>query len=257
MPFREMNCVIPRMCGVFCILTILSLCSDATPTISTEGQLFSQEVQAKLSTQSLEYRDAIWPSGEELSKAIPLESISFHIVDGAEHWLRTMLKPQWIPEDIRDSWIALTMQRPFIPPQDVDYLLTRFETEGYQIQVLENGAALAILVVPPNGRSEGSSIESYIEDSARKYLNLPKDRISQIRVTPAPAGRTSEFFVGTIDCVDKNIESRRLWFHHSYVWSDGRCVYYGMVEIDPEAEEASQPHPGIRRRFSDALEISD
>ena len=162
-------------------------------------------------------------------------------------------KSEWVPDSLKAHFIPIRIRKDYFPPQDVDYLITRYQLREHQIQIMESGAAVRILIVPPTSRAEAMPIEDYIVESARLFLNLPGDTIESIQVKGRSSGLGEDgiLYRGIMDCYDKEEPAARAWWHHSYVWSDGQRVYFSLVERDgqPVSLDRMQVHPGISPRF--------
>lgn len=224
--------------------------ADEFTPVPMDGQLFGDELGAKLSELPLSYRDCIWPSGPEIEGGVPLNEVPSRVLDHAEKWVGRILRREWLPEALRPHFMAWKRELPLVPPQRFDYLGVRHELGGYRIQVMENGTAMGILIAPVRRRGTTMPIDEYITRSTRSFLNLPEERIKSMRVSVRglTLGSGTKLSYGTMECERETRAPGPLWWERIYVWSDGSSVYWGILERDgrPPRPEA---RPGSPSRF--------
>ena len=224
--------------------------ADDVAPISGSGQFFGEAVRSALAGD-LEYRDAIWPSEVELEKAVDPSAVPPAVRERAERWVRTILKEDLVPADLGQRFIAITRRVPTIPPDDVDYLVARYRRGDYQVQILEMGAGLSVLVDPIK-EPVSSDVETYIRAAADRFLNLPAGVAgkAELRLKKVDMKDGSGLYYGTMDYQYEPLMNNRAWWNHSFVWSDGKLFYYRAIErtgLEPPGR--LQVHPGIPRRF--------
>ncbi len=235
----------------FCVINSRLQSEPFQPLPEAQGQLFSKEIESKLPKLDVEHRFAIWPNAEELKEKLPLDSILPDVIQDSANCMRIILKSGWIPEDLEDHLIAFRRETLFLPPQKVDTFVVRYEIKGQRIQIYEDGLGICILIDPMAEKDSQSSISNYIMACAKEYLNLPEERIANIKTelkTEELDGSGTLRF-GKVYCEDKNKDSKRTWWHWIYVWSDGRLIYFCTIRKNTRPRLIPNSKPGIPPRF--------
>lgn len=227
---------------------ISSCCSEVFKPISEDGDLFNFETGNRLRTLPLEFAGAFWPSKVQLDQKILHDTITTNVLDYTENWIKTVFLPQWIPDNIKENLIGLRIRMPFIPPEDIDYVIIRYEIGGHKIQIMENGIALQILIVPPEADSQGKTMKDYILSAGRKFFRIPEEEMQELTANVKEDTINAPFCHGTISINDKDLVVKKAWWDNIYVFSDSTCVYFGFVEIDGK-QKSLQVSPGIPKRF--------
>ena len=221
-------------CAFLPCFAVSLTCSGASDfeAIDGDSQLFGNDLKDKLSSLRLEFHNAIWPTRDQVDKRLPLSDIPVKVLENAEHWIKSILQPRWVPDNLKGNFIALRLNVPCIPPEDVDYLIGRYTLDGYQIQIMEDGSAVRILIVPLDMTPHNTSVKDYVVLMVKKFFNLPEERINEIVVNLDRYSPTDTLHYGIMDCIDKQTDALRTWWHHSYVWTDAQRVYFSVVEMD-------------------------
>ncbi len=227
----------------------LAAAEKVTP-VPGSGQFFGEAVRSALQG-NWAYRDSIWPSKAELEKALDRSAVPPAVREEAVEWVQTMLRKDLVPADLAERFIAITRRVPSIPPDDVDYLIVRYQIGDCQVQIQENGVALSILVNPLE-TTVVSDVEGYIRSAAEKFLKLPAGVAAnaELNLKSVDLRGGGRLYSGTMDYEYEPLMKNRAWWNHSYVWSDGKLFYYRAIErtgLEPPGRP--QVHPGIRPRF--------
>ena len=234
------------------LLTVwgLGAAPEVKPLPAT-GNLFGEAVRSKLATPFSEYTEAIWPSQAELEKALDRSLVPAAATEEAETWVKTMLKQELVPSDLKDRFIPLTRRIPFIPPDDVDYLVVRYQIGDIQVQIQEAGAYISILINPLGG-APASDVPGYIESAAAKYLNLPPEVLAKgdLKLKSQDLSDGGRLYYGTLDYQYEPMMKHRAWWNHSYLCSDGKFFSFHTIErIGAEAPGRQGATPGFAPRF--------
>ncbi len=227
------------------------------PLPETQGQLFSKEIEAKLQKLDVEYRLAIWPNAEELEEKQPLDSILPDVIQDSANYMRVILKSGWIPEDLEDHFVAFRRITPSLTPQQAEIFIVRYEIKGQRIQISEDGYGISILIDPMAEKDSQSSISEYMITCAKEYLNLPEERIANIKteLKTVELDGSETLHFGKVYCEDKNMDperkwwEQRTWWHWIYVWSDGRLIYFSTVRKYTRPVLIPNCKPGLQPRF--------
>ncbi len=235
----------------FCVINSRLQSEPFQPLPETQGQLFSKEIEEILPELSLEYRCAIWPNAEELKEKLPLDSILPDVIQDSANYMRVILKSGWIPEDLEDHFIAFRREMPFCPPEKVDIFIVRYEIKGQRILISEDGYGICVLIDPMVEKDSQSSISDYIITCAKEYLNLPEERIANIKsdLKTVELDGSGTLHFGKVYFEDRNKDSKRTWWHWIYVWSDGRLIYFSTIKKSSKPRLIPNSQPGIPPRF--------
>lgn len=243
-----------RYVGImYIVATIFVPCfaTDFSPIAKKDYQFFGKGIHEELDRLSREYREAIWPSTKEMPRyAVPQTDIPADVLIEAVRWTKIMIKGKWIPNDLANRFVGLKEYRPVF-----DYLGARYVSGGYEIQILEGGAVCLLVNTGRVQRRIGvtetrQAIELYLKDSIKKFLNFPEDKIDKIefKLKCVSLAREGMLYYGVMDCEYNNMDpDHRNWWHHIYVWSDGKCVFFSMVEMDGTHPKKVSARPGLIR----------
>lgn len=226
----------------------LPVYSEPFRPINHDDLLISTELKDRILKLTSEYRSTIWPDKGQLDLKLKNDTITERVKDAADKWIRIILRKDWVPDDLKENFIPLRLSIPTIPPEDVDYLITRYEINDYYIQIMEDGVTVEILIVPVNRDISGTSTVDYLKKMVEQFINIPHDQIQSIIINNHNETPNDTFYYGTIDCVDKEKSQFRKWWHNTYALSDGSCVYLSIVECDGKPIRP-QSRPGIAGRF--------
>lgn len=211
-------------------------------------QIVSDELQTLLKEKSLSYADSAWP--KDLNKRkVQAGQIPRKVLVEANKWLRTMIKDKYLPKD-PNTWLA------GIRAREADYLVMRYSVGAYKVQVQEDGTVVRVLIEvnEPNLWKEG--FEDFLTGAVREFLNYPLDKLDKLKfdLKTFEYGTSKKLVAyGKLECdydpCRKDAWKTRIWWNQTYVWTDGKRVYFSMVERDGKRIELTQAKPGIPRRF--------
>ena len=240
---------------IFAVVTTLqgyALSSVVIPTrICDDIQLVSDGLQAALKLRGLEYADAAWPRNLATDK-VAIEEIPKKVLSETNKWIRIMIKNEYIPKE-PNEWLV-GIRKPLKEDYIADYLVMRYCVGSNSVQIQENGVAVCLLIDVNDPNLWRTRAEDFLVATVNKFLNFPADKLDKLTFrldSFAYDGQT--VFYGTMDC-DFDFESReswekRVWWNHTYVWTDGKRAYFGLVERDGKPVERNQAKPGPVRRF--------
>jgi hypothetical protein len=222
--------------------------------IEGSGSLFPEVVRSKVAKLTLEYREAIWPSQADFEKTVDRSAVPEAVIDTAEAWVKTMLKGDLLPADLSQRFIPLRRTMPFIPPEEVDYLVARYQIGDIQVQIQDAGVYISILI-NPLGAARASDVPEYIKSAAGKYLNLPPEVLAKgdLQLKSVDLSGGSRLYYGTLDYEYDPMMRNRAWWNRSYIWSDGSILSFHTIEregIEGERNPHVGSRPGVPRRFA-------
>ena len=238
--------------------------------IAQNVQIVSDKLQLSLKQKGLEYVDSTWP--KDLDKAkVDKSKVPENIMAKTSKWLRTMIKSKYLPEDPNNWLIAIRKPKPgyFVVKRgpngvrkvhikeggSIDYLIMRYSMVGHKLQIQENGSAFLLLIEIHDPDVFNPQIEQFITDAIYEFLNYPEAQKEHLKFyLKSFTYNKRRIYFGTVNCNfdRKNSEAwtKRIWWNHTYIWTDGKRVYFSLVEMDGEPRDARQAKPGIRRRFN-------
>ncbi len=226
----------------------LPVYSEPFRSINHDDLLISTGLKDRILKLSLEYRGAFWPVKGQLDLKLKNDDITERVKYAAEKWIRIILRKEWVPDDLKENFIPLRLSIPTIPPEDVDYLITRYEINNYYIQIMEDGVTVEVLIAPVNRDISDTTTVDYFKNMVEKFINLPHDQIQTIIINNHNETPNDTLYYGTIDCIDIDKGGSRKWWNHLYAFSDGSCIYLSIVECDGTPTRP-QCQPGIPKRF--------
>jgi len=239
---------------IFAVVTTLqgyALSSVAIPTrIGDDIQLVSDGLQAALKAKGLEYADSAWPKNLDTGK-VDANYIPAKVLSENNKWLRLMIKNEYLPKEPNEWLVGI---RKTMGEYTGDYLVMRYAVGVHKFQIQENGGVVRLLIHINDPNLWRTRVEDFLVETVNKFLNFPADKLRKLTFrldSFAYDGQT--IFYGTMDC-DFYFESReawdkRIWWNHTYVWSDGKRAYFSLVEMDGKPVEGNQAKPGPVRRF--------
>src|SRR4030042_1060162 len=218
--------------------------------IANDVQIVSEELFEQLKQKGGEYRDSNWPKDIDRRK-VDLTKISDEVLQMANTWIRTMIKNKWLPRDFNNFMVGIRKEE----YHKADYLILRYKVDGYNVQVQENGVAVCILIEDVNAIQKNQKIEDYVTKIVREFLNYPQDKMDSLRFYLKNFKYNGKIiYYGTMDCdfdvYSRNAWAKRIWGNHTYIWTDGKKIYFSLVEMDGKPLKKTQAKPGIPPGFN-------
>jgi hypothetical protein len=264
--------------GIMVLATILVIESMADVSnaqsevraIPQDVQIISDEFQNVLTEKRREFKDAAWP--QDLDKVrVDKSRVPNTVMMKAGQWLRLMVKDKYLPKDPNNWFIPIrkpkpgyykvgtdpngTVRRTHIPEEGFDdYLIMRYSVGGNVFQIQESGAAVRLLIDVNDPGLFRSEPKQFITDALYEFLNYPTEYKGSLRFDPLEdftyLGRTiwSDIVNCNFDIQDREARSKRTWWNHTFLWTDGKRLYLSLVEMDGHPQEP-QAAMGLRPRF--------
>ncbi len=235
------------------VLPVLAICGTAAAgprrtfrAIDSEVQLFDDELLSMIE----ELRASqmfVWPR-ELGKKRLPISVVGEISLVQAEKVANHMLRPEWVPDGLRDKWIPFRKTRPGIPPRELDYLAYRYQVDDVKIQILEDGEGMCVVIDPGQHGRPAPSVEEYIMGMAPRFLALPPPPRPPKLYPPQTAvlkdGRTLVYGW----CKDEDFPS---WWPGTTFFSDGHVLAAssGHVEVRTAGKRRGSYCAGPYPRF--------
>ena len=198
------------------------------------------------------YLKAIWPSGGELARyRVSLSVVPPAIVEGAQIWIRRIIKDNWLPPEIDEKLIAMKdwkrRGRRVYPDRTafgvtVAAFILEFSRGGYNFQIQEDGNRLGVLVYPTKPDRAAPTIEEYLTGSISKFLNVPPAKIGGMVYTlkNSQLGEDGKIYYGQMWCEwdeqkNSSFETIKIqtWWNRMSVCTDGHFVFLSIPETLP------------------------
>ena len=189
----------PRVAGALCALTLAGVSSCAPSAsvgvavpapadrthveaaaagpartfrpIDSEVQLFDDEFLRAI--EEIGYlQTSVWPR-ELPKKALPITDVQVSSLVQAEEVAKLMLRPEWVPDGLRNKWMPFRWTGPGMSPKEIDCLYYRYQVDGVRIQIREDGTGMSVLIDPGQHARPAPSVEEYVVDMAPRFLTLP------------------------------------------------------------------------------------
>lgn len=237
--------------------------------IAPDAQIVSDELQLSLKQKGLEYVDSTWP--KDLHKIrVDRAKVPQDVMAKTSKWLRTMIRSKYLPQDPNNWLIAIRKPKTgyFVVKRkpdgvhkvhvkeegSIDYLIMRYFIGSHKLQIQENGSAVHLLIDINDPNIFNPQIEQFLKDVVYEFLNYPEGKKDSLTFyLKSFAHNKKRIYFGTVDCdfnrKDRQAWFRRIWWNHTYIWTDGKRVYFSLVERDGKPLKRTQPKPGSPKRF--------
>lgn len=184
---------------------------------------------------------------DNLGQEIPVSSVPEKIQIEAEQWMRQLMRPEWLPQDIRSSMKArkdVVVQEGPAPEggktvsRDVgDFMVLDYEIHGHQILLLESGKALTARIKLPEETDVTKVTARDMLKITSAFFTVPETAIhpKDIKIEgddllrsfswvngPTPEETTKRYYMG--EHIDWWVVRLRLYF-------DGQTLLISMPEI--------------------------
>ncbi len=246
--------------------------SEPVKPLPPRAQLVTDELQVVLTDKRPEFRDSAWP--QDIDKIrVDRSRVPNEVLTTTSRWLTTMIKAKYLPKDPNDWLIPIrkakpgfhkidkapdgTTRRTHIPEEGFDdYFGARYSVAGNSFQIQEGRGAVHLLIDVNEARLFNAKIEQFVTNALYEFLNYPEGQKGALRFsldTFQHGGKTIWF--GIVNCDfdirDSGARARRAWWSHTFMWTDGRRVYFSLVKMSGEPKDAGRGSAklGGRPRF--------
>ncbi len=251
-----------------------ALASEKTnaKALPQDVQIVSDELQAFLTEKGLEYKDSAWPKDLDRIQ-LDKSRVPDQVVARTTQWLRTMIKSEYLPSDPNDWLIPVrkaksgyyetrrdpngTTRTTYVPTEGTDdYLVMRYSVGANRLQVQEDGSAVHLLIDVNEPRLFSSNVEQFITNVLYEFLNYPVEHKGALKFNLKKSTHAGvSIWSGTVDCdfdfEDNTAWAKRTWWSHTYLWTDAKRVYFGLVRASgkPQSPGQGNARAGSRPRF--------
>jgi hypothetical protein len=229
---------------ILATLATLAAAQGGFSSLPPTHQLFGTEAIAWAATGKYNF-PAVWPPVEAPTATHNL--VPDELWQERDTWLRLMLKPEWIPADLRERTVAYRQYH------GDDILAIRFRKDGWEVQIMELYGQIALSVKGPQALSfptSNAEVDGFVKQAMRKFLNMTTAELADSKIK-------GSFETSSADTIYKfRIDSTMGYTFQPSWWmaqgfTDGAAVYFSMVKILDEmqtggAQQASTVNLGIR-----------
>jgi hypothetical protein len=213
--------------------------------IPTDVQIITEGLRARLVEKDSLFTDSWWPA--DLPRVSP-EAIPAKVYVHATKWLRTMIKPQWLPDD-PNIWMAGVRKK---VPLKADYLVLRYQIGGTKIQIQEDGAGVSLLI--DTGAFADMEPDAFLTSVIRKFLRYPEDKLNTLKFFLKSVEHDGRrIYYGSVDCdfdrYNREAHFKRIWYNYTFLWTDRRRVFFSLAEMDGQPPKRKRARPGLPKRF--------
>jgi hypothetical protein len=240
--------------------------------LAEDAQLVSDELQVALTDKRAEFRDCGWPRDIEKVK-VDRSRVPDEVLRTTSRWLGTMIKSKYLPKDPNNWLIPIrkakagsylivkgpdgSARKTHIPEEGFDdYLVARYSVGVHTFQIQEGRSAVCLLIDVNDASLSSPKVEQFTANVLYEFLNYPEAKRNGLTFNLRSfehAGQ--EIWFGTVDCDfnlrDNGANAKRSWWSHTFMWTDGRRVYFSLVEMSGQPKEGGRKNakPGSPPRF--------
>jgi len=176
----------------------------------------------------LAFRDGARNHGEPF----PSERIPAAVKKDAERWVRKMVRPVWIPENLREVFVGTRAKANYVPPVYVDFLSAEYTRGGSSFRIVD-GAGVSILWSNPNiqiGPDKGKTVVLV----AQCLLNIPESVAEGLEARVKPFGNPkAKLFLGRLRTRGKSSPDKPVWWYDNMrVWLAPGYFYISASKYD-------------------------
>jgi len=172
---------------------------------------------------------AKFPPGKDYSNAKPLCIGAIPpeaALKGAEHWIRTVLKAEWVPSDLAARLHALAEEAPARSA-----IWCRYKIKGQAVQIGQMRGAMCVVIRPGEPKGEGETAQDFGRRCMKRFLTKGEE-LAQMPVEAVPVTAPElSMFKGHSMARDDNIT----WWGRVTWYTDGRSVALFLIKQAPQS----------------------
>ena len=225
------------------IVTLAAAQSGFSP-LPPSHQFFSGEALAYANRPS-RYAYVVWPGADATTATHDL--VPAAVWEDRDLWLRRVLKPEWIPSDLRARTIAFRQYRGY------DTLALRYRRDGYDVQIMDLAGLVTVAVRGSQSVSFPASIASadaLVKGVIERFLNLSTSELANLAISGVfPTNPPDTVYSFTVRSSVGYQFLPPWWMAKGF--TDGHTVYLSMNKSLDEhltfgGQQASTGNTGIR-----------
>jgi hypothetical protein len=258
---------------IFIVVNTLTASEDKKPKkIKDDIQIVSDDLQILLTDNGLEFKDSSWLNDRDYVK-VDKSKVPEKVLAETTRWLKTMIKSDYLPDD-PNSWL-IPVRKPKSGSYNIetepngsikktynkregydDYLITRYSIGSHKIQIQDDASGINLLIDVNDTKIFHSNIEQFIINSIYEFLNFPEDQKSAFKFSlkSFTDNKKKIIYFGIVNCnFDsriKDAQSKRAWWNHTFLWTDGQRIYFSLVKMDGKPHDLGSATGGLSPRFN-------
>jgi len=171
---------------------------------------------------------AKFPPGKDYSNAKPLRVGAIPpeaALKGAEHWIRTVLKAEWVPSDLAARLHALAEEDPANSA-----VWCRYKIKGHAIQIGQTRGVMCVVIRPSEPKGEGETAL----DFGRRCLKQFPTKDEKLAQMPMEAVSLKEPELSMFKGHGRTPDELAEWWGHVVWYTDGKAValFLGKRSVD-------------------------
>lgn len=210
-----------------------------------------------------------WPGADEIYKyGVDIESFRYadSLLENCTHYLKLILKENFIPRNIEEwyyalrQWPAFELKFKTASPYLIDVIIARWKVNGTIVQMIERGESIELMIAPPVVCEIAPDLRSYIEECLIYYFNFPEEKLQNVKwIDSLPvSGYYEEDTVLVMSnggqwqnirtckglimykkmSIHDILEADTItpdWWQYIYFWTDGRIFWAAFRKVDGAA----------------------
>jgi len=172
---------------------------------------------------------AKFPPGKDYTNAKPFRVGAIRpeaALKGAEHWIRTVLKAEWVPSDLAARLHALAEEAPARSA-----IWCRYKIKGQAVQIGQMRGAMCVVIRPGEPKGEGETAQDFGRRCMKRFLTKG-EKLAQMPVEAVPVTAPQlSMFKGHSMARDDNIT----WWGRVTWYTDGRSVALFLIKQAPQS----------------------
>jgi len=170
---------------------------------------------------------AKFPPGKDYSNAKPLCIGAIPpeaALKGAEHWIRTVLKAEWVPSDVAARLHALAEKDP-----GNSAVWCRYKIKGHAIQFGQMRGVMCVVIRPGEPKGEGETALDFSRRCLKQFLTKD-EKLTQMYTEAVPLTAPElSMFKGH----GRTHDNLGNWWGHMVWYTDGRAVAVFLLKATP------------------------
>jgi len=186
----------------------------------------ADEIRRKKATEDRSEKfPAQFPPGKDYSNAKPIRVGAIApetALKGAEGWIRTVLKAEWVPGDLAARLHALAEEDPARST-----VWCRYKIQGQAIQIGQTRGAMCVVIRPGEPKGEGETAPDFGRRCLKQFLakseELAQMRLETVLLTAPELSMFKAYSGRTLDDLGN-------WWGYVVWYTDGKAVAFSLLK---------------------------
>jgi hypothetical protein len=193
-------------------------------------------------------------------KAMPISAVPKRVVSSATHWIRMIIRPEWLPQKLESEYIVVKDFKRWDKRDSVgtmfsqmigDYVIADYKVRKHRVLLQESGATVSLRVDFPTPDSLRDPAR-FVKNCILRFLQFPSDKIEYSNLQLNNEG---SLYYGTVLTevgegwpMGKDGLLEYWWWQFIRFCTDGNFFFATMMEGDGTPTPPSAK-PGLPDRF--------